>query len=104
MSALRGGLDQWFSSLGIRPEIAGEFDDHALLTVFGQAGDGVFAVPSLIEQEVCLQHNVTIIGRSDAVREHYYAISVERIIKHPAVVAIWNAAKGFRKQWNAIPD
>ena len=104
MSALRGGLDQWFSSLGIRPEIAGEFDDHALLTVFGQAGDGVFAVPSLIEQEVCLQHNVAIIGRSDAVREHYYAISVERIIKHPAVVAIWNAAKGFRKQWNAIPD
>ena len=104
MSALRGSLDQWFGSLGIRPEIAGEFDDHALLKVFGQAGDGIFSVPSIIEQEVCRQHNVAIIGRSDTVRERFYAISVERIIKHPAVVAIWNAAREFRGQWNINPE
>jgi LysR family transcriptional activator of nhaA len=104
MSALRGSLDQWFTSLGIRPAIAGEFDDHALLKVFGQAGDGIFTVPSIIEQEVCRQHNVAIIGRSDAVRERFYAISVERIIKHPAVAAIWNAAREFRGQWNISPD
>ncbi len=100
MSALRGSLDQWFNSLGIRPEIAGEFDDHALLKTFGQAGDGVFAVPSIIEQAVCRQHNVAIIGRSETVRERFYAISVERIIKHPAVVAIRNAARGFGEQWS----
>jgi len=99
MSALRGSLDQWFSSLGIRPEIVGEFDDHALMKVFGQAGDGIFSVPSIIEQDVCQQHNVAIIGRSDAVRERFYAISVERIIKHPAVVAIWNAARSGKDQW-----
>lgn len=101
MSALRGNLDQWFASLDIRPEIAGEFDDHALLKVFGQAGDGVFTVPSVIEQEVCRQHNVAIIGRSDIVKERIYAISVERIIKHPAVVAIRNAARGFGEQWSS---
>lgn len=99
MSALRGSIDQWFSSLGIRPDIVGEFDDHALMKVFGQAGDGIFSVPSIIEQEVCHQHNVSIIGRSDAVRERFYAISVERIIKHPAVVAIWNAARGGKDRW-----
>lgn len=104
MSALRGSLDQWFGSLGIRPEIAGEFDDHALLKVFGQAGDGIFSVPSIIEQEVCRQHNVGIVGRSDTVRERFYAISVERIIKHPAVVAIWNAAREFRGQWSINPE
>jgi LysR family transcriptional activator of nhaA len=104
MSALRGSLDQWFNSLGIRPEIVGEFDDHALLKTFGQAGDGIFAVPSIIEQEVCRQHNVAIIGRSETVRERFYAISVERIIKHPAVVAIRNAAKGFGEQWNVNPN
>jgi LysR family transcriptional activator of nhaA len=103
MSALRGSLDQWFGSLGIRPIIAGEFDDHALLNVFGQAGDGVFTVPSIIEQEVCRQHNVAILGRTDTVRERYYAISVERIIKHPAVVAIRNAARGFNEQWEIKP-
>jgi LysR family transcriptional regulator, transcriptional activator of nhaA len=103
MSALRGGLDQWFNSLGIRPEIIGEFDDHALLTVFGQAGDGIFAVPSMIEQEIHLQHHVSIIGRSDAVRVRFYAISVERIIKHPAVMAILDASRKYREQWNANP-
>ncbi len=92
MSALRGSLDQWFDTIDIRPRIAGEFDDQALLKVFGQAGDGVFAAPSVIEEEVRQQHNVRVVGRSDAVREQFYAISVERIIKHPAVAAIQKAA------------
>lgn len=92
MSALRGYLDQWFESIGIRPNITGEFDDPALLKVFGQAGDGIFAAPSIIEKEVQMQHNVTVVGRTDAVREQFYAISVERIIKHPAVAAIQKAA------------
>jgi len=103
MSTLRGSLDQWFRELDIHPEIAGEFDDHALLKVFGQAGDGVFAVPSIIEEEVCRQHDVSIIGRTDSVRERFYAISVERIIKHPAVIAIWNATREFGEQWSINP-
>jgi LysR family transcriptional activator of nhaA len=92
MSALRGSLDRWFDAINIRPQIVGEFDDQALLKVFGQAGDGVFAAPSVIEREVQNQHNVKVIGRSVAVRELFYAISVERIIKHPAVAAIQKAA------------
>lgn len=95
MSALRGSLDKWFDSLDIRPLIAGEFDDQALLKVFGQAGDGIFAAPTVIEEEVCHQHGVRVIGRSDAIREQFYAISVERIIKHPAVAAIQKAAARF---------
>lgn len=91
-SALRGAMDRWFDSLGIRPQVIGEFDDQALLKTFGQAGDGVFAIPSVIEQEVQQQHNVLIIGRTNSVREQFYAISVERIIKHPAVAAIQRAA------------
>jgi LysR family transcriptional activator of nhaA len=92
MSALRRALDKWFDSLDIRPLVVGEFDDQALLKVFGQAGDGVFAAPSVIEKEVQHLHNVKLVGRSDSVREQFFAISVERIIKHPAVVAIQQAA------------
>ncbi len=92
MSALRGSLDQWFDTIDIRPDIVGEFDDQALLKVFGQAGDGVFTAPSVIEEEVRQQHNVVVVGRADAVREKFYAISVERVIKHPAVAAIQKAA------------
>lgn len=88
MSVLRGSLDQWLAAQHICPSIVGEFDDMALLKVFGQAGDGIFAMPSVIEEEVCRQFGVTVIGRTDAVRERFYALSVERIIKHPAVAAI----------------
>jgi LysR family transcriptional regulator, transcriptional activator of nhaA len=92
MSALRGSLDQWLTSLRVTPMIVGEFDDLALLKEFGQAGDGVFAMPSVIETEVVSQYGVSVIGRSEEVRERFYAVSVERIIKHPAVIAIREAS------------
>ena len=38
-STLRGALEQWFEARGIRPRVAGEFQDTALLKTFGQAGD-----------------------------------------------------------------
>jgi LysR family transcriptional activator of nhaA len=90
---LRRALDQWFEAEGIRPIVGGEFEDSALMKVFGQAGDGVFAAPSVIEQEVRQQYGVAALGRTDAVRERFYAITVERKIKHPAVVAISEQAR-----------
>ncbi len=93
MSSLRGMLDQWFERLEIHPAITGEFDDNALLKVFGQAGEGVFTAPTVIEKEVEQQYQVQIIGRTNEIREKFYAISVERIIRHPAVVAISEAAQ-----------
>jgi LysR family transcriptional activator of nhaA len=92
MSALRGMVDQWFEKLGVHPVITGEFDDNALLTVFGQAGEGVFMAPTVIEKEVERQYQVKVFGRTNKIRERFYAISIERIIKHPAVVAISEAA------------
>jgi LysR family transcriptional activator of nhaA len=73
--------------------IAGEFEDSALLKVFGQAGAGFFAVPSVIEDEVARQYEVRPIGATDDISERFYAISVERRIRHPAVMAICEAAR-----------
>ena len=92
-SMLRRSLDQWFDAQSIRPELLGEFDDSALLKVFGQAGVGLFPAPSAVEQETCRQYDVQLVGRLDAVRERFYAISVERKLKHPAVKAITAAAQ-----------
>jgi LysR family transcriptional activator of nhaA len=92
MSPLRGMLDQWFEKTGVQPVIRGEFDDSALLKVFGQAGEGVFTAPTVIEKEVALQYRVQVIGRTNQIREKFYAISVERIIRHPAVAAIAESA------------
>jgi len=92
-SALRRALDQWFEEQGIRPRVVGEFEDSALLKVFGQAGRGLFAAPTAILAEVRRQYGVRRVGEVAAVRERFYAISVERRLKHPAVLAISEAAR-----------
>ena len=92
---LRRTLDQYFEQQGLRPRIVAELDDSALLTTFGQAGAGLFVAPTVLEKEVTRQFGVTVVGRLDSVRERYFAISVERRLKHPAVIAISNAADEF---------
>jgi len=93
MTTLREGLERWFESLNLKPVIAAEFEDSALMKEFGQNGHGIFAVPSVIEKEVERQYDVRVVGRTNAVRERFYAISYERIIKHPAVTAITESAR-----------
>jgi LysR family transcriptional activator of nhaA len=92
-SSLRRALEQWFDSENIRPKMVGEFNDSALLKTFGEAGAGVFAAPRAIEKEVREHYKVSIVGRPDSVVEGFYAISVERKLKHPAVVTISQAAR-----------
>jgi LysR family transcriptional regulator, transcriptional activator of nhaA len=92
-TAVRRSLDQWFETEKIRPVIVAEFEDTALLQVFGQRGLGLFFVPSVISGEVRRQYHVKIIGCVGAVREQFYAISLDRKLKHPAVLAISEAAR-----------
>jgi LysR family transcriptional activator of nhaA len=92
-ATLRRSLDQWLEAAGLRPRVVAEFDDSALLKAFAQAGHGVFAGASAIEGEICAQYGVRVVGRVDALRERFYAISVERKLKHPAVLAITEAAR-----------
>jgi len=92
-TALRRSLDDWFESEDVRPRVVSEFEDSALLMAFGQAGMGLFPAPSAIERQVRSQYGVVVVGRLDAVCERFYAISGERRLKHPAVVAISEAAR-----------
>jgi len=92
-SALRRRLDEWFDANSIVPQIVGEVDDSALLKAFGEAGHGLFAAPSVIEEEICKMYSMTVIGRTDEITEQFFAISPERRIKHPSVVRIIEAAR-----------
>lgn len=92
-TAMRRSIDQWFDSQGIRPHIVGEFEDSALMKVFGENGHAVFPGPLVVEADIVRQHDVAVVGRTDEVRERYFAISVEKKLRHPAVVAISEAAR-----------
>jgi LysR family transcriptional activator of nhaA len=87
-TALRRALEQWFEQVGVRPSIVAEIEDSALMKVFGQHGAGIFPAPEVLAAEVRRQYRVEAVGSAAEVRERFYAISVERRIKHPAVAAI----------------
>lgn len=72
--------------------ITGEFQDDALLRAFGQAGTGVFPILSVFEKQL-KQDSLQRIGRTEDIRSRFYAISVERRLKHPAVIAICDTAR-----------
>jgi LysR family transcriptional activator of nhaA len=93
-TALRRRLDEWFAQQDVRPNVAGEFEDPALMTVVGHAAGIIFPAPAAIARDVCRVFGVQVVGRVAAVREQYYAISVERRLTHPGVVAITSAARG----------
>ena len=93
-SSIRQQLDGWLSKHKIQPKIIGEFDDGALMTAFGREGRGVFMSPTILEAETIAHYGVDVIGRTHELVEEFYAVSIERRISHPCVVAITKAARG----------
>jgi len=92
-SAMRQRLTAWLTQHQLHPRAIGEFDDAALLKAFGAEGRGVFMTPTVLEAETCAQYGVQVLGRAAELVEEFYAISVERRITHPCVVAITQAAR-----------
>lgn len=94
-SAVRLSLEEWFEKNGVRPRVVGTFEDSALLDAFGQAGAGLFAMPAAIENDVRRQYRVRLVGRLNSVRQRFYAITVDRKLRNPAVIAISERARAL---------
>ena len=92
-TSLRRSLDQFFDSHQIHPRILGEFEDAAMLRAFGETGRAMFPASTLIEQDLIRPNTLKSIGQVEGIRERFYAISPERKLKHPAVVAICAMAR-----------
>lgn len=87
-STVRAGLDQWMNAQGLKPRVAGEFEDSALLETFGGSGLGVFPAPLAVQDDLLRRHQVQLLGACEGVVEHYHAISTERRVGHPLVQAL----------------
>jgi LysR family transcriptional activator of nhaA len=92
-ASVRQQLEGWLTRQQLHPRVIGEFDDVALMKAFGREGRGVFMAPTVLEQETIEQFGVEVLGRTDELVEDFYAVTVERRISHPCVVAITDAAK-----------
>lgn len=92
-STLRRSLDQWFEAVGVRPRVVAECQDSALLKVLGQDGFGAFPAPAVVDDEVRRRFGVRALGVAGEVRERFYAVSLQRRVRNPAVAAICEQAR-----------
>ncbi len=92
-TAVRRSIDLWFDSQRIHPIVVGDFDDSAMMFSFGQNGEGIFPAPLVMEKHIQQIVGVNLVGRTEAIKERFYAISAEENPKHPAVIAIVDAAR-----------
>lgn len=92
-AAVRSEIDRWLGTARLHPRVVGEFDDSALMKVFGEAGEGVFPSPAILSEEICARYGVIELGRIDAVRETFWLISTERRVQQPEVLAVLDAAR-----------
>ena len=91
--ALRRSLEEWFHEVGVQPRIFAEIEDNDLINAFGEAGGGVFAAPAVITEDIRVRYAVEVVGRAIGVREDFFAITAERFLVNPAVLAITEGAR-----------
>jgi LysR family transcriptional regulator, transcriptional activator of nhaA len=92
-SAVGQRLRSWFQARSLNPKVVGEFDDNALAKEFGRRGAGIFIGPTVLTREIEKQFACKAMGVATDVEAEFFAISVERRVTHPCVVAITQAAR-----------
>ena len=92
-SAVRRELDQWFEIEELRPDVRGVFDVFATQRVFAEAGHGIIAAPAAIEADIKKHYRLSCLGRIEAVRARFYAVSRERRIQNAAVAAVCSSGR-----------
>lgn len=92
-SHLRREVDAWFVRNSVHPRVVAEFDDSALMKVFGEAGHGVFPAPAVTRADIERQFGAVWLGPAEGAVERYYAVTAERQLRHPVVARLTEAAR-----------
>ncbi len=92
-SPLRGSLERWFDELQIQPRVVGEFEDSALMSVFGAGGLGVFPASLIGRDDLSLMKGLKLLGQTE-VKEDIHALYTRRSRHHPLVEKVMQAAQG----------
>lgn len=95
-TGMRRALDRWFQLLGVAPKIVAEFDDAALMKVMATDGRGFVPVPTLVAADAADRFLLRAIGATDECRDQYFAITADRRLHHPAVVALTHPIRATR--------
>ena len=92
-TVLRRALAGWLDRTGVHVHEVAEIDDRALMMVFATKGVGLFAAPTVMEDDLRQRFGVERLGTLDGVKERFYAVTLERRIRHPLVDELSRNAK-----------
>lgn len=90
---LRRELESWFRKTGITPRVVAEFEDAALTKIVAAEGLGFIAIPASIVPEAIERHGFIQLGRAKDLQTSFYAITAERRLTHPAILAITHQSR-----------
>lgn len=93
-AAMRARIDHWLERERIRPRIAGEFEDSALLSTFASTGMGVMPAPVSLSAHLLQTHGLVQIGTTPDVQEQFHLIYSARKVMHPLLTRLLEAAAG----------
>lgn len=85
---MREPLEKWFYAQDIRPQIVAEFEDAGLMKVAAAAGLGFTMVHSVVDKVALKHFGLKAIAKVEECSSDFYAITIERRLKHPVVAAI----------------
>jgi LysR family transcriptional regulator, transcriptional activator of nhaA len=86
--ALRRQLEHWFEAQRVRPRVVAEVEDTALLTDLGAQGLGFVPVYSAVLEEIARSSRLRKIGIAKGLKMEVFAITAERRLQHPGVLAM----------------
>lgn len=92
-AAVRREIDQWLDNLGVFPRYVAEFQDSALMKIVARNGKGIVPVPSVIASEVKRELHLENVAETEAAKERFYLISVDKRLKNPLVKTIVDQAQ-----------
>jgi len=87
-SSIRGGVDALLDRLGIRPRIAAEVDDMAMMRLLAREGVGLAAVPPIVVQDELASGVLKEVGRLPEISETFCALTLSRRFPNPLLRAL----------------
>ena len=92
-TSLRRSLNAWFERMSVQIHEVADVDDRALMLVFAEKGMGFLAAPTILKDELKTRYGLIPVGDAVNVKERFYAVTLERRIKHPVVEKLSKMAR-----------
>lgn len=84
-SGVRAGFDALMERLGIRPQIAAEVDDMAMMRLLARRGVGLAVLPPIVVKDELASGLLAEVDRLPGIVETFYAVTTARRFPNPLV-------------------